>query len=488
MSARKEERRNMAPGSDNRIGIKNTALPPKNYIQIKDYSEVQVPNLINIYRHEYKSKHFQFGTTLSTEKYQQELLQTTEHCNTMIKELNMTEEDMRWVGDAIQYQDTWPIQSNTFRIAQLNVNGFSFAKDNFNIDLYLQGLMAMQVDVAAIQEIDLNLGLTKVREDLTKAMKRFDQRAGIQLANQATRESDDVYTPGGNAVWNNGIYAGRITRKGQDKYGRWAYTVLLGKNQQEVMIVSAYNTCRNAAEDGRTIAGQLVRAMHKEGSNKKHNLRKAFYSDMQDFILKEQRQGTEIILAMDANTPPTSEELKMLRLNTSLVDVFKTKHPTTKHPKTYFRGQQCLDYIYATPYIAQGIERVGYAPFYEMGKYDHRLLFVDLKWDHVFKHKVDITQARGRQLSTKNRRITKLYLKTLSKLEEKSGIYNGVKKIRELMSNKQQTKEEKDYCIKKLKTYKTIMIQLMISANRTATKSKPKIFQWSKQLRHNGKK
>ena len=252
---------------------------------------------------------------------------------------------------------------------------------------------------------------------------------------------------------------------------------------QEIMILSAYNTCRNAPEDGRTIAGQLVRAMHKEGSKKQHNLRKAFFDDIQDFISNEQRRGTEIILAMDASTMATSEELKKLKVNTSLVDVFMTKYPTTQHPKTYYRGQHYLDYIYATPYIAQGIERVGYAPFYEMGKYDHRLLYIDFKWDHVFKHKVDVTQAQGRQLSTKNRRITKLYLKTLQKLEKKSGIYVGISKIRELMKNEHQTKKEKEHCIKKLKTYKTIMTQLMISANKKATKSKPKIFQWSQQLK-----
>ena len=144
MFPRRGERRNTVPGSKNKVhNSTSTALPPKNYITIKDNNEVQVPNLINIYRHEYKSKHFQFGTTLSTEAYQHELTQTTEHCNKMIKELKMTEEDLRWIGDEIGYQATWPLQTKIFRIAQLNVNGLSFTKDNYKIDLFLQGLMAM---------------------------------------------------------------------------------------------------------------------------------------------------------------------------------------------------------------------------------------------------------------------------------------------------------------------------------------------------------
>ena len=489
MSTRGSERGdNRLFGSKNAVkGKMKTILPPKNYMTLRDNDTIQVPNLINIYKHEYKSKHFTFGTSMSTEDYHSELTHSVQHCTNMIQELKMKDDDLRWIGDEMNYTEDWPVKSKFFRIAQLNVNGFSFASDNFKIDVYLQGLMALQVDVAAIQEINLNLSIQKIREDFTKAMKRFDQRSSLQLATIRHKENEEVYKPGGNAVWSNGLYTGRIKRKGQDKYGRWAYIVLIGKDMQEIMIISAYNTCKNAAVDGRTIAGQLVRAMHKANNNSKFNLRKAFFQDMQEFILKEINQGTEIILAMDANTPDTAEELQTLKLHTSMLDVYKIKHPKKQHPRTYYRGSQCLDYILATPHIARGIEKVGYAPFYMMGKYDHRLLYVDFKWDYVFNHKPDITQARGRQLSVKNRRITKLYLKTLTALEEKSGIHRGIEKIRTRMQEASQTKEERDYCIKKMKNYKTIMIQLMISANKTATKSKPKIFQWSKKLRQDGK-
>ena len=385
-----------------------TKLPPKNYLHMNDKNEIKVPNLINIYRHEYKSKHFQFGTSLPTEVYEEELKAIAKQCTTTIKELELTENDMSWIGDEMEYQDEWPVQNKTFRIAQLNVNGLSFTKDNFKIDMYLQSIMAMQVDVATLQEINLNLNKNKIKEDLTKAMKRFDQRSVLQTSTVKHNESTDSYLPGGNAVWSSGMYTGRIKRKGQEQYGRWAFTVMLGQNNQEIMIISAYNTCKNTAEDGRTIAGQLVRAMHKEGGNKKkYNLRRAFFQDIQDFILKEQQNGTEIILSMDANTNASAEELKTLKLRTSLVDAFKIKHPTLQHPKTYYRGKECLDYIYTSPYIAQGIKKVGYAPFYETGKYDHRMLYVDLNWEYIFKHKMDVTQAQGRQLSTKNRRMTK---------------------------------------------------------------------------------
>ena len=193
-------------------GIK-TKLPPKNYLHMNDNKEIQVPNLVNIYRHEYKSKHFQFGTSLPTETYKEELEQVAKQCSTTIREINLTEKDMSWIGDEMEYQDEWPIQKETFRIAQLNVNGFSFTKDNFKIDMFLQSIMAMQVDVATIQEINLNLNKNKIKDDLTKATKRFDQRAVLQVATVNHNECMDTYLPGGNAVWSSGSYLHRMNTK-----------------------------------------------------------------------------------------------------------------------------------------------------------------------------------------------------------------------------------------------------------------------------------
>jgi hypothetical protein len=256
------------------------------------------------------------------------------------------------------------------------------------------------------------------------------------------------------------------------------------KKMREIMIISAYNTCKDAKEDGGTIVGQLRRAMHEWGKAA-CSLQNSFYHDLQKFIIKERKKGVEIVLAIDANTIATAEELKMLRLNTGLRDTFKVKHPNLRHPRTYFRGQNCIDYIYATDNIVWSMVGVGYAPFYIMGKYDHRMMYIDIKWDCLFKHKPDNTQARGQQLSVNNRRITKLYTKTITKLEQKAGVYQGIDKTMKLLENDKITKEKRKYCVEKLKKYKTVMMQLMVSANKKATKSKPGIFKWSVALRKN---
>jgi hypothetical protein len=463
---------------------KKTKLPPQKYLYMNEKKISEVPNILNIYKYEYISKHFQFGTALATSKYHQEIEETTSHCNEMIKTLDMTGDDLRWVGDEIIYQQEWPLQSKALRIAQLNVNGFSFAKDNFKIDMYLQALMSNQVDIATMQEINLNLNVNSVQTKFREALKRYDSRSSVQLGIMRNRDNDRTYMPGGNAVWNSGFYTGRISRRGQDRYGRWAYTSIIGKKNQEIMIISAYNTCKNTGEDGNTIAAQLRRVMHKKGEGPRV-LRNAFFQDIQDFIIEEIKNETLIVLAMDANTKATAEELKTLKMKTSLVDAFQVKHPDRKHPRTFHRGSQCLDYIYLSPGIAHGILRVGYAPFYEMGKYDHRMVFVDIQWDLLFKHRADMTQTRSRRLSVKNRRVTKLYMKTLKDLEKKAGIKKGLERVLELM-NGTQTEKQRQQCINKIKKYKTVMMQIMTSAEKKATKTKPSIFRWSKALKKNG--
>jgi exonuclease III len=66
--------------------------------------------------------------------------------------------------------------------------------------------------------------------------------------------------------------------------------------------------------------------MHKKGERVR-SLRNQFYHELQKFIIEETKKGTEIILAMDANTEANSEQLKMLRMTTGLKDAFTIKHP-----------------------------------------------------------------------------------------------------------------------------------------------------------------
>jgi len=72
-------------------------------------------------------------------------------------------------------------------------------------------------------------------------------------------------------IWVHGGYAGRITERGNDKYGRWSFIVLLGKQNRKILFISAYKVCKGGTAEGLGIAAQETRAMLKD----KHTLGKS---------------------------------------------------------------------------------------------------------------------------------------------------------------------------------------------------------------------
>ena len=113
-------------------------------------------------------------------------------------------------------------------------------------------------------------------------------------------------------------------------------------------------------------------------------------------------------------------------------------------------------------------------------------MIVDFKRDFLFNHKVDVTKEASRTLSKNNRNVAKKYIATLQQLVKRVDLHNGIKKATQLINNTKTTPKQTQHYIKKMKTYKTTMNQLMLSAERTATKGKPRIFQWSKTLSTRG--
>jgi len=60
--------------------------------------------------------------------------------------------------------------------------------------------------------------------------------------------------------------------------------------------------------------------------------------------------------------------------DTGLLSAFQHLHPNKEPPVTYTRGTKCVDVALVCPLLLPGVTRVGYAPFYYSGNYDHREL------------------------------------------------------------------------------------------------------------------
>ena len=74
--------------------------------------------------------------------------------------------------------------------------------------------MTLQVDVAATQEINLNLQNSRVKSRLTEAMKRYNIHASITLGyNHDAHIRGGTYNPGGTMLMCHGLYTGRLKKR-----------------------------------------------------------------------------------------------------------------------------------------------------------------------------------------------------------------------------------------------------------------------------------
>ena len=301
-----------------------------------------------------------------------------------------------------------------FRVHHVNLNGLSI-QDGYSIDLYLQGTVALQVDMGSMNEVNLNLQNPSIRSRFTKAFKRFDRNMGIQQSfppDQSMRKAD--YNPGSNMIWVQGGYAGRIIERGKDKYGRWIYLVLLGKSNCKLLFISAYKVCSGGTHGGTGIAAQEIRAMAKDLHPLCKNPRKAFDEDLNELVVTRRAAGYLISLTMDANTDINSPDMAKFMSDTGLLSPFQHLHPDIEPAATYYRGTTRanfkIDIALVCPLMLPGVTRVGYAPFYYSGNQDHRELLVDFSEKFLFEFQLDPTKKLRVPLTMQNVQAVVKYL------------------------------------------------------------------------------
>ena len=97
------------------------------------------------------------------------------------------------------------------------------------------------IDILGIAETNINWTDVK-RLGMNMAVKmRFGQE---QLVASSSKASKEGYLPGGTAMITQGRTTGRIIKKGVDEMGRFTWMILKGKNEKQIMIITAYRVCK----------------------------------------------------------------------------------------------------------------------------------------------------------------------------------------------------------------------------------------------------
>ena len=191
---------------------------------------------------------------------------------------------------------------------------------------------------------------------------------------------------GGTCTGVTGKWSGRVKQHGMDPHGlgRWSYTTITGKHGHDVLVVTAYQVCKQSIN---SVGAQSSYAQQwhllRQSGDPNPNPRKRFIQDLDTFLEPYHTQGIEILLLGDFNETlgDSAQGLDSIVNKYGLLDLLPYHHGLEDEIETQSRGTKRLDYAFGTPLIAESIVRIGLTPYNFILASDHRGLFIDFRVD-----------------------------------------------------------------------------------------------------------
>ena len=212
---------------------------------------------------------------------------------------------------------------------------------------------------------------------------------------------------------------------------------LQGQRGKRITIISAYRVCyQNISTAGEKTAYMQQWAVLRQKGHGKPNPRQTHLDDLCQHIQTLRTDGHSIILLMDANEEfhHRQQYLATFTQRAGLTDIIYTRFTDsdTPPPRTYKRGQYCIDYALTSWDLIPYIEQCGYTPFDEVSVSDHRGIFVDIRLNDFLQCRpASIQPPSLRTLSTTNPRNIRCYKATLFKYLHEHKWFERMQKLRQ---------------------------------------------------------
>lgn len=279
-------------------------------------------------------------------------------------------------------------KTKIFCIQACNPNGFRLNCDGGDFDEFCTDMNEYNIDMSCISEINLDTRNFEVKRiTYNTAKKHFNQKVNLQMASSSIR-SKSFYKPGGVMMLTTGNTSGRVVKCGSDKFGRWTYQYLTCKNNRCIVVITAYQPCRqsliyNGRIRSNTVHAQQTSILLSEDDNRKP--RKAFIDDLDKFIGELKAEGNQIILLGDFNEDlyEHNSGMKKLMINNNLCDLMWKSLKVDKF-STYIGGTKRIDYVLVDHDIYHCMLNACYEPFKYRNKGDHRTMVIDFDSDKLF--------------------------------------------------------------------------------------------------------
>jgi hypothetical protein len=251
----------------------------------------------------------------------------------------------------------------------------------------LQSGVQVAPEIDALLDWDINImGMSETNRPWTPKQKSvYDYMMDLCFSSSRTiytsaAPPDHLFTslPGGNLLTINGHTTGRICGRGSDPLGRFCWTTLRGRQDEGVIVITAYRVCHESYHNpGSFTAYQqqftgLLKAGHSNPSPRRQIL-----TDLLSLMRTHRAKGFRPILMMDANGDYRGDDKYFASFvdEAGLDDPFYDKFQIS--PPTYIRGTRRLDYIFIDPALSPALVRIGYLGTHDGALLDHVMMLAD---------------------------------------------------------------------------------------------------------------
>ena len=325
--------------------------------------------------------------------------------------------------------------NESFRFLFINVQGFQSSTITAAVGMFGDECKKCHADYVGIAEPNI---------DLSQPLIRCKARDGILAIDRYTKMASSTtpfhfpsaYKPGGIMSFLFERACCRSGRSWSDPSGQGRYVVntILGSNDTNVAIITAYQVHYSAPFGSTSIRKQRNVAMQARNPDTQNpDTRSAFWADIATLINNLRADDHKIILMGDFNESLYSgprQDLKTLAETCGLVDPLQTFAPDASNNPTYLRGKHKIDYILVDKDIEFAVTGCGISAPNPGLSPSHRAIFCDISFASIFGTPASAPSSRlTRKVSTGNIPACLAMLSHLHKTMEANSLVHRCKSL-----------------------------------------------------------
>ena len=380
-------------------------------------------------------------------------------------------DDTKWFGQKISER------VNTCRFLLQNPNGIDTSDKCIDFGIILEDMKRYKVDMILLPETNINAKNYQLVDQLRAAASSHLNHGILNITNTPLFPPS-TFQPGGVLTATQSFLSSRTASVSTDPAGRWTCQSFYGKHSF-LKVYCLYRVCPLTSDGVITAAAQQTHYFL-ETSNASVNPREKVIDDLLSCIQRDLDRGNDIILTGDFNEAlgdkeGTHERLQSLGLTNVL------QHMLEDLPRTFVRGKNCIDHLYASSRVLQALTSVGIAPFEFFIRSDHRAIYFDINIRDVLDVETNhFPPFIFRRLKMTSKSAVSSYQKTIKRKYKSFKIRARLRRISKAFKSNGPTPDN----ISALNTLDNDITTIMMSAERSCSSvNKTCNSPWSPQLK-----